>query len=301
MKFTNRFSTSPSSSRRRTSRCDSRAERSRPGPTGHSPSAAAPRSRSPPVPRTGATRHADGAAARRPRDQHVPPGHVHAQDIPSDRAQDQLPLEGRQLASSSSRRRPGSTRTTTQVLFVSEVQVLARRRDDRRARRLDHRRRLLEHRRQRQLARSAVGTSAQPANGTPVSVVNAGIGSNRFEASDGAGLSGLHRLPDVLALPGVKWVVIFEGINDISYEHASAARSSRRTRPRSPRLTPPAWGDRGSATPTDRALGEGRRQQRGHARGRERLDPHERRVRPRDRLRARHGRPGRPAEPEGRA
>lgn len=61
------------------------------------------------------------------------------------------------------------------------------------------------------------------ANGTPVSVVNAGIGSNRFEASDGAGLSGLKRLPDALAEPGVKWVVIFEGINDISYEHASAA------------------------------------------------------------------------------
>jgi lysophospholipase L1-like esterase len=61
-------------------------------------------------------------------------------------------------------------------------------------------------------------------NGSPVAVVNAGIGSNRFQASDGAGLSGLHRLADALAEPGVKWVVLFEGINDISYEHATPAQ-----------------------------------------------------------------------------
>ena len=61
------------------------------------------------------------------------------------------------------------------------------------------------------------------ADGTPVAVVNAGIGSHRFEASDGAGLSGLHRLPELLGEPGLKWVVLFEGINDISYEHATPA------------------------------------------------------------------------------
>ncbi len=117
-----------------------------------------------------------------------------------------------------------ATRTTTQVLFVSEVQVLA---DGTPA------------------TIAALGDSITDgacsstdangswpdllsgrlpalADGTPVAVVNAGIGSNRFVASDGAGLSGLHRLPDVLALPGIRWIVIFEGVNDISYEHATA-------------------------------------------------------------------------------
>ncbi len=61
-------------------------------------------------------------------------------------------------------------------------------------------------------------------DGTLVSVVNAGIGSNRFVSSDGAGLSGLHRLPELLALPGVRWVVLFEGINDISREHVTPAQ-----------------------------------------------------------------------------
>ena len=60
------------------------------------------------------------------------------------------------------------------------------------------------------------------ADGTPVTVVNAGIAGNRIVSSDGSGLSGLHRLPDLLALPGVKWVVILEGINDITDEGASA-------------------------------------------------------------------------------
>lgn len=118
-----------------------------------------------------------------------------------------------------------ATKTTTQVLFVSQVQVLAPGAPE---------------------TIVALGDSITDgacsntdangswpdrlsarlpalADGTPVAIVNAGIGSNRFEASDGAGLSGLHRLPDVLALPGVRWVIVFEGINDISYEHASAA------------------------------------------------------------------------------
>ena len=118
-----------------------------------------------------------------------------------------------------------ATKTTTQVLFASEVQVLATGTPQ---------------------TIVAIGDSITDgacsntntngswpdllsarmpalADGTPVSIVNAGIGSNRFVASDGAGLSGLHRLPDVLALPQVKWVVFFEGINDISYEHATAA------------------------------------------------------------------------------
>ena len=119
-----------------------------------------------------------------------------------------------------------STKTTTQVLFASEVQVLSDRAP---------------------MVIAALGDSitdgacasvdangswpdllssrlSSLSDGTPVAVVNAGIGSNRFEASDGAGLSGLHRLPDLLALPNVRWVMILEGVNDISYEHATAAQ-----------------------------------------------------------------------------
>jgi lysophospholipase L1-like esterase len=60
-------------------------------------------------------------------------------------------------------------------------------------------------------------------DGTAVSVFNAGIGSGRFESSDGAGLRGILRLPELLALPKVRWVTILMGVNDISYEHATAA------------------------------------------------------------------------------
>jgi len=68
----------------------------------------------------------------------------------------------------------------------------------------------------------AVRLPALP-DGTSVAVVNAGIGSGRFVASDGAGLRGLSRLDDLLALPGIRWVTILMGVNDISYEHISAA------------------------------------------------------------------------------
>jgi lysophospholipase L1-like esterase len=61
------------------------------------------------------------------------------------------------------------------------------------------------------------------ASGAPFSVVNMGIASNRLVASDAAGPSGLHRFAtDVLQRPNVKYVVLLEGINDISYEHVDA-------------------------------------------------------------------------------
>lgn len=48
-----------------------------------------------------------------------------------------------------------------------------------------------------------------------VSVLNAGIGGNRVR-HDGLGPSGLSRLDrDVLAQPGVRWLIVFEGINDL--------------------------------------------------------------------------------------
>jgi lysophospholipase L1-like esterase len=48
-----------------------------------------------------------------------------------------------------------------------------------------------------------------------VAVLNAGIGGNRL-LRDGLGPNALARLDrDVLAQPGVRWLVVFEGINDI--------------------------------------------------------------------------------------
>ncbi len=58
----------------------------------------------------------------------------------------------------------------------------------------------------------------QAARGTAgIGVVNLGISGNRV-LHDGAGASALARFDrDVLALEGVRWVVLLEGINDISY------------------------------------------------------------------------------------
>ena len=62
------------------------------------------------------------------------------------------------------------------------------------------------------------------ASGSPFSVINMGIGSNRLVAADLAGPSAVHRFADdVLARPNVQYVIVMEGINDISYEHASAS------------------------------------------------------------------------------
>jgi len=61
-------------------------------------------------------------------------------------------------------------------------------------------------------------------SGAPFSVINMGIGSNRLVSSDLAGPSGVHRFADdVLTRPNVGYVILLEGINDISYEHAAAS------------------------------------------------------------------------------
>lgn len=60
-------------------------------------------------------------------------------------------------------------------------------------------------------------------SGAPFSVINMGIGSNRVVSSDLAGPSGVHRFADdVLARPKVGYVVLLEGINDISLDNATA-------------------------------------------------------------------------------
>jgi len=62
-----------------------------------------------------------------------------------------------------------------------------------------------------QLAQRLLGNKAT----TNVAIVNQGISGNRV-LSDGAGVSALARFDrDVLAQPGVQWLIIMEGINDI--------------------------------------------------------------------------------------
>jgi lysophospholipase L1-like esterase len=129
------------------------------------------------------------------------------------------------FAASSTMPAATGTATTTQVLFVAEVQVLAAG--------TPHTIVALGDSITDGTCSNTDANGSWPdllskrlpalADGTPVSVVNAGIGGNRFEASDGSGLSGLHRLPDLLAVPGVKWLIVFEGINDITDDGATAA------------------------------------------------------------------------------
>jgi lysophospholipase L1-like esterase len=62
-------------------------------------------------------------------------------------------------------------------------------------------------------------------DGTPVCVINMGIGSNRLATADAAGPAGLRRLEeDVLSRPNVSHMILLEGINDISYEQAPAEK-----------------------------------------------------------------------------
>ena len=62
-------------------------------------------------------------------------------------------------------------------------------------------------------------------DGTPVGVINMGIGSNRLLTSDAAGPAGLKRLDDdVLSRPNVSHLILLEGINDISYEQVPAEK-----------------------------------------------------------------------------
>jgi lysophospholipase L1-like esterase len=62
-------------------------------------------------------------------------------------------------------------------------------------------------------------------DGTPVGIINMGIGSNRLVTADAAGPAGLRRLEeDVLSRPNVSHLILLEGINDISYEQATAEK-----------------------------------------------------------------------------
>jgi lysophospholipase L1-like esterase len=63
---------------------------------------------------------------------------------------------------------------------------------------------------------------------SPFSVINLGISGNRV-LHDGAGASALARFDrDILGRPQVKWVLLLEGINDISFPNVPGAAASDR-------------------------------------------------------------------------
>jgi len=72
-----------------------------------------------------------------------------------------------------------------------------------------------------QLARRLLANKATAG----VAIVNQGISANRV-LSDGAGVSALARFDrDVLAQPGVRWLIVMEGINDIGFGAAGGAQA----------------------------------------------------------------------------
>jgi lysophospholipase L1-like esterase len=62
----------------------------------------------------------------------------------------------------------------------------------------------------------------QEGSGAAVGVLNQGLGGNRV-LNDGLGPNALARLDrDVLAQPGVRWLIVLEGINDLGTRSATA-------------------------------------------------------------------------------
>jgi lysophospholipase L1-like esterase len=78
-----------------------------------------------------------------------------------------------------------------------------------------------------QLVRRLQATNA----GSRVGVLNAGIGGNRL-LHDGIGPNALARFDrDVIAQAGVRWLVVFEGINDLGTAVGAAARGETAATP----------------------------------------------------------------------
>ena len=61
----------------------------------------------------------------------------------------------------------------------------------------------------------------------PIAVLNAALGGNRL-LRDGVGPNALARLDrDVLSQPGVRWLIVLEGVNDIGTAKAARAKGER--------------------------------------------------------------------------
>jgi len=125
-------------------------------------------------------------------------------------------------AAAAGRRGPGGGATTDMVFFISDLQVMAPAKTH-----------VIVTLGDSITDGSASATDANGSwpdvlskrlptlkDGTPVAVINMGIGSNRFVSADAAGPSGVKRFDeDVLARPNVTHLIVMEGINDISYEN----------------------------------------------------------------------------------
>jgi lysophospholipase L1-like esterase len=119
--------------------------------------------------------------------------------------------------------RPARTPTTTALYFVSDLQVMASARSrvvvafgdsitDGAVSDIDTNSSWPDL-----LAKRLAAT----ADGSLISVVNVGIGSNRIVSADAAGPAGVKRFDDdVMARDNVSAIIVLEGINDISYENA---------------------------------------------------------------------------------
>jgi len=69
----------------------------------------------------------------------------------------------------------------------------------------------------------ALARRLQQSGNTKVAVLNEGIGGNAI-TTGGIGPTGVNRFSrDILGQSGVRWVIIFEGVNDIGGSNASAA------------------------------------------------------------------------------
>ncbi len=125
--------------------------------------------------------------------------------------------------------------------------------------------------------------------GPRVAVLNAGISGNRV-LGDGAGLSALARFDkDVLMQTGVTHVVVMEGINDIGVARANPSPSADDLIAAHRQLIARAHarGTDDLRRDADAVRGRGllHARRRSEAPGVEHVDPHQRRVRRRDRLR----------------
>ncbi len=78
-----------------------------------------------------------------------------------------------------------------------------------------------------------------------IGVVNAGIAGNRILGDNGGGLARF--VNDAIAQPGVSWIILLEGINDITAGHAPAERGAAVHRGGLDRGVPP--GDRARPSP----------------------------------------------------
>lgn len=56
-----------------------------------------------------------------------------------------------------------------------------------------------------------------------IAVLNAGIGGNHLVTADGQGPSAMQRIKDIIAQPGVRYIALLDGVNDIGHTRTKDA------------------------------------------------------------------------------